>query len=135
MFENTWNRIIEWFRDRSERTKLVRNFNEAARNAFVLGSVPTLLKADFSKGVKEYRHELSAWINTGFRVQAFSGRPLSRAELQFIGITILSDETLIRRLIALGWDTLEVHDNKGTYGLRWKMMDHVVIGGILPENN
>jgi len=33
MFSNTWNNIIEWFRDRSERAKLVRSFNESARNA------------------------------------------------------------------------------------------------------
>ena len=36
MFANTWNKIISWFRDRSERNKLVRSFNESAREAFVL---------------------------------------------------------------------------------------------------
>ena len=35
MFANTWNKIISWFRDRSERNKLVRSFNESAREAFV----------------------------------------------------------------------------------------------------
>ena len=33
MFENTWNNIIDWFRDRSERAKLVRSFNESATYA------------------------------------------------------------------------------------------------------
>lgn len=27
-FENTWNRITAWFRDRSERAKLIEGFNE-----------------------------------------------------------------------------------------------------------
>ena len=50
MLSNTWNNIISWFSDRSERTKLIRGFNESARNAFVVGVAPTLLKASISKG-------------------------------------------------------------------------------------
>ena len=34
MFRNTWNIVIEWFKDRSERSRLVRNFNQASRDAF-----------------------------------------------------------------------------------------------------
>ena len=37
MFRNTWNIVIEWFKDRSERSRLVRNFNQASRDAFVSG--------------------------------------------------------------------------------------------------
>ena len=50
MFDNAWNNILDWFRDRSERAKLVRSFNESARSAFVDGIAPTLLKASISKG-------------------------------------------------------------------------------------
>ncbi len=45
MLENTWNRIIDWFRDRSERSQLIRSFNDSAKNAFIIGEAPTLLKA------------------------------------------------------------------------------------------
>ena len=41
MFRNTWNIVIEWFKDRSERSRLVRNFNQASRDAFVSGVAPT----------------------------------------------------------------------------------------------
>ena len=128
---NFWNQIIEWFRDRSERNKTIREFNTAARNAFVLGLAPTMLKASFSKGISEYRHEFSAWFNTGFRIQALAGRALTRDEMNIIGLVILSDKVLLRRLVALGWDTLEVHDDKGQYGLRWKMIDYINLGGLL----
>ena len=128
MLENTWNRIIEWFHDRSERNKMVRNFNESARNSFIIGESPTLLKASFSKGVSSYRHVYSAWFNTGFRIQALTGRQLSKDEMIFIGTVVLSNEELVRRLIVLGWDTLEVHDNVGTYGCRWKLSDYAHLG-------
>ncbi len=127
MFENTWNHIIDWFRDRKERTKVIRDFNYSAKNAFVQGFVPTLLKASISKGESSYRHQFSNWLNTGFRVQAFAGKQLSKEELIFIGNVILSDNKLVRKLIVLGWDTLEIHGDIGRYGLRWQLKDYMAL--------
>ena len=130
LLANIWNNIVEWFSDRSERGKLVRSFNAAARDAFIQGTAPTMLKASISKGNREYRHQFSAWLNTGFRIQALSGRSLSKDEMMFIGQVVLHDELLVRRLIALGWDTLEIHDDCGRYGCRWKLMDEAHLGGV-----
>jgi len=125
MFDNTWNNIIDWFRDRSERAKLVRSFNGSARNSFVAGIAPTLLKASISKGESSYRHQFSNWLNSGFRIQAFTGRILTKDELIHIGKVILDDSVLVRRLIVLGFDTLEIHGDAGTYGCRWQLKDYI----------
>jgi len=127
MFENAWNRIIDWFRDRSERSQLIRSFNDSAKNAFIVGEAPTLLKANISKGESTYKHQFSNWLNTGFRIQAFSGRQLSKDEIKQIGEVILNDNVLVRRLIVLGWDTLEIHGDKGNYGLRWQLKDYIAL--------
>ena len=127
MLVNTWNNIIYWFRDRSERAKLVRSFNESARNSFVVGVAPTLLKASISKGESIFKHQFSNWLNTGYRIQAFTGRVLSREELIHIGKVILDDSVLVRRLIVLGWDTLEIHGDTGSYGCRWQLKDHIAL--------
>lgn len=129
MFANTWNNIITWFKDRSERAKLIRSFNESARNAFVAGIAPTLLKASISRGDRSYRHQFSNWLNSGFRIQAFTGRALSKDEIIAIGNVILADDTLIRKLVVLGWDTLEIHGDKGLYGCKWQLKDFI----LLPE--
>jgi hypothetical protein len=125
MFANIWNNIATWFGDRSQRNKLVRSFNDSARNAFVAGVAPTLLKASISRGESSYRHQFSDWLNTGFRIQAFTGRALSKDELVLIGTVILNDSALIRRLVVLGWDTLEVHGDQGDYGCRWQLKDYM----------
>ena len=125
MFENTWNRIIDWFSDRSERNQIIRSFNNSAKNSFVIGEAPTLLKARISKGESAYRHQFSNWLNTGFRIQAFSGRQLTKEEIKLIGAVILNDNILVRRLIVLGWDTLLIHGDKGSYGLRWQLKDYI----------
>lgn len=127
MFENTWSRLIDWFRDRSERRELIRSFNYSAKKAFVAGDAPTLLKASISKGERAYRHQFSNWFKTGYRIQAFSGRQLTKDEIKQIGAVILNDNVLIRRLIVLGWDTLEIHGDQGNYGLRWQLKDYVAL--------
>lgn len=125
MFENTWNNIIDWFRDRSERAKLIRSFNDSAKNSFVAGIAPTLLKASISKGESSYKHQFSNWLNSGYRIQAFTGRVLSKNELIHIGKVILDDSVLVRRLIVLGFDTLEIHGDAGNYGCRWQLKDYI----------
>jgi len=125
MLENLWNNILDWFEDRRERSSLIRSFNSSAKNAFISGVAPTLLKAKISKGNREYRHQFSNWRNTGFRIQAFAGRQLSKNELIKIAEVILSDEILVRRLIVLGWDTLEVHTDEGNYGVRFQLKDRL----------
>ena len=82
-----------------------------------------------SKGDSAFKHQFSSWLNSGFRIQVFTGRVLTRAEIITIGKVILSDETLVRKLVILGWDTLEVHGDKGTYGCKWQLKDFI----LLPE--
>lgn len=125
--------IIDWFGEMNERYKLLRDFNRAAKNSFITGKAPTLLETKITRGESSYRHAFSKFLGGGFRIKALSGRPLERSEMVEIGRVVLDNEELVRKLIALGWDTLEVHDNKGFNGLKWALKDHANIGGYLNE--
>ncbi len=124
-----WYRVVDWFNDFSERNRIVRNFNKSARDAFILGLAPTLLEAKITKGDPNYRHTFSKW-NSGFRIKAMSGRALSRDEIVTIGNVILNNSILTRQLVALGWDTLEIHDDTGFQGLKWPLRNFIL---ELPE--
>ena len=52
-------------------------------------------------------------------------------EMIEVGKVVLDNEELVRKLIALGWDTLEVHDDKGFNGIKWPLKDFANIGGHL----
>lgn len=39
--DNIWNNILDWFNDRSERSRLIRSFNAAAREFFIQVVAPT----------------------------------------------------------------------------------------------
>ena len=129
-----WYKIMvikEWFGEMSERYKLVRDFNKAAKYAFISGAAPTLLEAKITGGDSAFKHEFSKWLGSGFRIKAMSGRPLQNIELKEIGSVVLDNEELIRKLITLGWDTLEVHSNQGYNGLKWPLKDYAKLGGFL----
>ncbi len=131
-----WYKIIivkEWFGEMAERYRLVRDFNQAAKMSFITGEAPTLLHARITRGGGANKHAFSRFLAGGLRIKAMSGRSLAQRELIEIGRVILDNEDLVRKLVALGWDTLEVHANVGYNGAKWALKDHVKLGGYLSD--
>lgn len=96
-----------------------------ARESFTSGIIDVLLEAKSVSGSKEFRHPNSSiFMATGFCIKAKTGRPLTKEEILEIGTLILTQQTLVRRLYVLGWDTLIVEDGS-TSGLRakWPIKD------------
>ncbi|MCQ2296314.1 MAG: hypothetical protein MJZ45_02810 [Bacteroidales bacterium] len=127
MFQNFIQKIVEWFHDRQSRTQLIIGFNRDARESFVDGIAPVLLEACISKGCREYRHQFSNYLYSGFRIKAYAGRQLTREETIALGNAILADDKLVRRMVVLGWDTLEIHSDSGNYGCRWQLKDYIML--------
>ena len=124
-----WNRIINWFRDLSERERLINDFNMSARGAFTQLSVGTLLEARSKKGNKDFRHECSSFfLPTGFCIKATKGTPLTKDEILYIGTVILTNEILVRRLFVLAWDTLYVEVIVESKQAKWAIKDFTNIG-------
>ena len=67
-------------------------------------------------------------MNRGFRITALAGQALSKEEMVVIGKVVLNNSELVRRLIVLGWDTLEVQSDKGYFGCQWKLIDYANMG-------
>lgn len=128
ILQNWWNHIVEWFQDSQDRLKLLRSFNQSARSAFINGCSPVLMEASISKGDSSYRHSFSKWMSSGFRIKVLSGRQLSRDEIRAVGNTILGDDMLVRRMVALGWDTLEIHSDIGKFGCKWQLREFLQLG-------
>ena len=67
-------------------------------------------------------------FESGFRIKAYAGRQLSKQDIMAIGATILANDTLVRRMVVLGWDTLQVHCDVGNYGCQWRLYEMIMIG-------
>lgn len=107
-----WNTIITWFGETFERTSLVSNFNRNAAQAWDSGVAPTLLKARITWGNSNNKHNFSRTYS-GFRIKAATGGYMNREKCGVIGMIIMSDQTLVRKLIRCGFDTLEVYGDSG----------------------
>lgn len=116
-----WNFIVNWFKERNERKKFIDEFNNAAKIAFIHGETNILLKASVSTGNSEYKHTFSKWMAGGFRIVAESGNSLTREDVLNIGSIIIGNPTIVRKMIVMGWDTLEIHPSGVNKGLQWKL--------------
>lgn len=116
-----WQKIVEWLSNKKERQELISKFNKSAKEAFIIDIVPMLLKAEFSHGNNSYRHQFSSWLYHGFCIHVLSGRDLTNDEIVQIGATLLSNHALIRMLVSLGFDTLEITDIQGRIIHDWKL--------------
>lgn len=129
-----WYKIIaltDWFGEIAERYRLVRDFNKAAKNAYISGEAETLLEARITRGDSAYKHSFSKFLAGGLRIKALTGKAFDKQALLEIGDVVLENDALVRKLVSLGWDTLEVHSNNGSLGIKWPLKKYTRIGGML----
>ncbi len=131
MWERIKNKINDWFAQSNDRSKLIEGFNSATKLAYISGEMPTLLKAKISVGNRAYTHTFSRLMGGGFRIQAMAGRKLTKEEMQELGAFILFNDAMVRELVSIGFDTLELHSDVGNIGLQWQLTKYTNIGGIL----
>lgn len=118
-----WNKIISWFREANERQKCVNDFNDAAKKAFIENIAPVYLKSEISRGNSNYKHSMSNFFYSGFRIKTLSGRALSYSEVEAIGLAIHTNQELMRKLVTLGLDTLEICDTSGSKVKDWRITE------------
>lgn len=118
-----WNRIKDWFSDLGERKRCINDFNTAAKNAFVLNVAPVFMKAETSMGNSAYRHAMSHFFFSGFRIRTLAGRRLSNQEVRNCGLAIITNQELMRKLATLGFDTLEIYSPDGDKIQDWPIKE------------
>lgn len=118
---SSWDCISSWVHNTKDRKIIISEFNNAAQASYVDGNVPYQLKGSLSRGNSAYKHSTSAWLNSGFRITVMTDQLVSEIELNKIGLAVLADSKVVRFLITLGWDTLEVVNNKGEIGVQWEL--------------
>jgi len=117
-----WENIVTWFSDARERKGLLRAFNYSARNAYTHGASPILLKASITLGRRENKTNYS-WLRSGFRIKTLaSGYYMEKYEATMIAMIIITNTILVRQLIALGFDTLEVGSEGGKSIYSWPLI-------------
>ena len=73
-----------------------------------------MLKAETTRGDYSNRHNFSR-RHSGFRISAMTGGNMNKEKCSMVAMVILSNQTLVRQLMRLGYDTLEVYGGDTGY--------------------
>ena len=122
-----WDDLVTWFTNKRDKYALVKDFNRKASNAWDCGDAPTLLRAKVTWGDSKNKHNFSD-IRSGFRIKAATSGNLEREQCIVIGMIIISDQVLTRKLIRLGFDTLEIYGSNP-----YDLIEYSLTELLLPE--
>jgi hypothetical protein len=130
----SWNCVSSWIKNVKDRKVIIKEFNNAAQASYINGQIPYQLKCSLSRGNDTYKHSTSAWLCSGFRIIVMTDQLVSEIELNRIGLSVLADSKVVRFLITLGWDTLEVINYKGKIGVQWELSKWAAVSLSAQEN-
>lgn len=130
-----YNKILGLFvKDAALRKRFIDEFNFNARNSFENLSVDALLFATICPGKDDssYRHDLSApRFASGIEIQLVGGVPVPLQDVVLIGQIVLLNQSIVRRMYILHWDTLIIRDMRTGHSADWRIKDFAGFGGLL----
>jgi hypothetical protein len=118
------NLIKKWLTSKNEKFNIVAEFNESYANDWDKGDSPFLISASIVKGNKDYKHSSSDTFS-GFRVTINTKQSLNDEVFVTIEKSIASDQELIRKLIRVGFDTLEIFRSSSSHGFESSIKSHL----------
>lgn len=124
---NITSDVSQWFSDLSSRKKMLKAFNETAKAAYVSGVTHFMFKASISRGKSDFKHQFSNTIFSGLKLLAYNNGHFSREDVMLIGLAILANRSLVRRLMLLGWDTLEICCDNSPIKYQWPINENILI--------
>ena len=106
---------------------MLKSFNDAAKAAYVAGVTHFVFKASIIRGNSDYKHHFSHLLASGLRILIFNNGRATKDDITIIGMAILSNRALVRQLMLLGWDTLEVSCDNSPLKYQWPINENILI--------
>lgn len=125
-------KIVNFFvPDAAARRQFINEFNANALAGFNSSFIDTYWVTSTCEGNPSFRHNLSApSVVSGLLVSAKGGRELTVEEVLLLGKIILANQSLVRRMYVLHWDTLIIYGGTGK-SVSWAVRDFFNFGGLL----
>lgn len=127
MAQNIFSRISRFFNNlvdvvtqgSFQRTRLIQEFNGMFLEAYREGGTDRLCTVSTCYGNPDFRHEMSAvHFRSGFRISIENDDNLSKEDLMESASYVIEQISLIKQLMALGYDTLIVKGKNRLTGVQ-----------------
>lgn len=118
-FKNIINSLLD---GSFEKMRIITAMNQAFRDYFISGDLERCCKVSISQGDQDFRHEMSSfWLRSGFKISIENDMNLRNSEIEEISQYVLQNNTFIRQLMALGFDTLIVQGKTTQIGRKYSL--------------
>lgn len=102
-----------------DRVRILREFNQVFREAYMEGSLDRLCVVTTSPGNPNFHHELSThYLRSGFKISIENDSHLQESDFIEISKYIIESKPFVRQLMALGYDTLIIKGKSHYNGLQ-----------------
>lgn len=92
-----------------ERIRIINQMNVAFKEYFTSGEFGRLCKVTISQGNSAFAHEMSSlWFRSGFKITIENDSHLQESEINELSQYVTANESFVRQLMAMGFDTLVV---------------------------
>lgn len=108
--------LKDWVRNGWERNQVINSFNTSAKHAYYSRQAMYLAKARTTFGNSEFKHSLSR-MRSGFTVKIYGAYDMNKSQASDIADAILNNGPMIRQLMAIGYDTIEIETEN--YRFQW----------------
>ena len=110
-----------------EKVFIINQLNKAFKEQYLSGEASRLVEVSISMGDATNKHELSCnFLRSGFMLKIMNDKRLKVSEANEIALFILENDSFVRQLMVMGFDTLIVK-GKSTQSIRFKMSDYASI--------
>lgn len=118
-----FKKLLSTFIDGSfERIKMINIMNSSFKECFYCGELARLCKVSISQGDEDFAHEMSSFrFRSGFKISIENDLALRDSEITEISTYILENKAFVRRLMAMGFDTLIVQGNTTKIGRKYSL--------------
>lgn len=105
-----------------EKIRIINTMNQSFKESFVSGEINRMCKVSISQGDPDFKHPMSSiWFRSGFKISIINDSNIKNSEYEEIAQYVLQNNTFIRQLMAIGFDTLIVQGSNTKNGKKFSL--------------
>jgi hypothetical protein len=105
-----------------EKIRIINAMNQSFKESFVSGEINRMCKVSISQGDPDFKHPMSSiWFRSGFKISIINDSNIKNSEYEEIAQYVLQNNTFIRQLMAIGFDTLIVQGSNTKNGKKFSL--------------
>ena len=128
---NFFNKVVDVLSQGNfERVRVVNEFNQVFREAYLTGEMDRHCSVKTSSGVPEFHHNASYhYLRSGFKITIENDNNLSVEDFIEISKYVLENTYFVRQLMWMGYDTLIIQGRSNMRGIPIPLKDFAELTG------